>query len=139
MFWMTTLLGMLLIGSLEMTGADPDPEDDGADPGEPKTADLPGQDQFQPARINPLTVKPAEFDPYTSDAHLDTPTAPLRGSAADDRLLAMVVWTVSMDITAMIQLQDGVVTTISGGRAAKICCPAAQAMILCTAMTAMMI
>ena len=41
MFWMTTLLGMLLIGSLEMTGADPEPEDDGADPGEPKTADLP--------------------------------------------------------------------------------------------------
>ena len=45
MFWMTTLLGMLLIGSLEMTGANPDPEDDGTDPGEPKTADLPGQDQ----------------------------------------------------------------------------------------------
>ena len=70
-----------------MTGSDPDPEDDGADPGEPKTADLPGQDQFQPARINPLTVKPAEFDPYSSDAPLDTPTAPLRGSAAEDRLI----------------------------------------------------
>ena len=32
MFWMTTLLGMLLIGSLEMTGSDPDPEDDGSRP-----------------------------------------------------------------------------------------------------------
>ena len=61
--WMTTLLGMLLVGSLEMTSSGPDPEDDGAEPGEPKTADLPGQDQFQPARVNPLTVKPAEFDP----------------------------------------------------------------------------
>ena len=139
---MTTLLGMLLVGSLEMTSSGPDPEDDGAEPGEPKTADLPGQDQFQPARVNPLTVKPAEFDPYTSDAPSDTPTAPLRGSAAVRQmtvLLAMVVRTVSMDITAMIQLQDGVVTTISGERAAKICCVAARAMILCTAMTAMMI
>ena len=65
---MTTLLGMLLIGSLEMTGADPEPEDDGAAPWDPKIADLPGQDQFQPARINPLTLKQAEFDPYSSDA-----------------------------------------------------------------------
>ena len=139
MFWMTTLLGMLLIGSLEMTGADPDPEDDGADPGEPKTADLPGQDQFQPARINPLTVKPAEFDPYSSDAPLDTPTARCAAVRQMTVLLAMMVGTVSMGITAMIQFQDGVVTTISGEPTAKICCAAARVMILCTAMTAMMI
>ena len=41
---MTTLLGMLLIGSLEMPGSDPDPKNDEAESGEPKTADLPGQD-----------------------------------------------------------------------------------------------
>ena len=122
-----------------MTGSDPDPEDDGADPGEPKTADLPGQDQFQPARINPLTVKPAEFDPYSSDAPLDTPTAPLRGSAADDRLIGH-------DGPDRINGYNGN-DTISGrggdddlwGPTAKICCAAARVMILCTAMTAMMI
>ncbi|MDG1317416.1 MAG: hypothetical protein P8P84_08740 [Paracoccaceae bacterium] len=122
-----------------MTGSDPDPEDDGADPGEPKTADLPGQDQFQPARINPLTVKPAEFDPYSSDAPLDTPTARCAAVRQMTVLLAMMVRTVSMGITAMIQFQDGVVTTISGEPTAKICCAAARVMILCTAMTAMMI
>ena len=122
-----------------MTGSDPDPEDDGADPGEPKTADLPGQDQFQPARINPLTVKPAEFDPYSSDAPLDTPTAPLRGSAADDRLIGH-------DGRDRINGYNGN-DTISGrggdddlwGPTAKICCAATRVMILCTAMTAMMI
>ena len=122
-----------------MTGSDPDPEDDGADPGEPKTADLPGQDQFQPARINPLTVKPAEFDPYSSDAPLDTPTARCAAVRQMTVLLAMMVRTVSMGITAMIQFQDGVVTTISGEPTAKICCAAARVMILCTAITAMMI
>ena len=122
-----------------MTGSDPDPEDDGADPGEPKTADLPGQDQFQPARINPLTVKPAEFDPYSSDAPLDTPTARCAAVRQMTVLLAMMVGTVSMGITAMIQFQDGEVTTISGEPTAKICCAAARVMILCTAITAMMI
>ena len=48
MFWMTTLLGMLLIGSLEMTGSDPDPEDDGADPGNQKQQICPDRISFNP-------------------------------------------------------------------------------------------
>ena len=87
MFWMTTLLGMLLMGAIEIASSDPDPEDEGTEPDERQTADLSGQNQFHPAKIDPSTVKPEEFSPDTSEAPLGTPTAPVRGSAADDSLI----------------------------------------------------
>ena len=139
MFWMTTLLGMLLMGAIEIASSDPDPEDEGTEPDERQTADLSGQNQFHPAKIDPSTVKPEEFSPDTSEAPLGTPTAPVRGSAADDSLSAMTVPTVSMDTGAMIQFPVGEVMMIYGGETVKICCAAALAMILCTAMTAMII
>ena len=87
MFWMTTLLGMLLMEAIEIASSDPDPEDEGTEPDERQTADLSGQNQFHPAKIDPSTVKPEEFSPDTSEAPLGTPTAPVRGSAADDSLI----------------------------------------------------
>ena len=87
MFWMTTLLGMLLMGAIEIASSDPDPEDEGTEPDERQTADLSGQNQFHPAKNDPSTVKPEEFSPDTSEAPLGTPTAPVRGSAADDSLI----------------------------------------------------
>ena len=142
MFWMTTLLGMLLMGAIEIASSDPDPEDEGTEPDERQTADLSGQNQFHPAKIDPSTVKPEEFSPDTSEAPLGTPTAPVRGSAAVRQmtaLSAMTVPTVSMDTGAMIQFPAGAVMMIYGGETVKICCAAALAMILCTAMTAMII
>lgn len=84
---MTTLLGMLLMGAIEIASSDPDPEDEGTEPDERQTADLSGQNQFHPAKIDPSTVKPEEFSPDTSEAPLGTPTAPVRGRAADDSLI----------------------------------------------------
>ena len=139
MFWMTTLLGMLLMGAIEIASSDPDPEDEGTEPNERQTADLSGQNQFHPAKIDPSTVKPEEFSPDTSEAPLGTPTAPVRGSAADDSLIGH-------DGPDRINGYGGN-DTISGrrgdddlrGETVKICCAAALAMILCTAMTAMII
>lgn len=75
------------MGAIEIASSDPDPEDEGTEPDERQTADLSGQNQFHPAKNDPSTVKPEEFSPDTSEAPLGTPTAPVRGSAADDSLI----------------------------------------------------
>ena len=137
---MATLLSMLLMGSVEVASSDPDPKDDGAEPGEPQTTGLSDQDQFHPARVDPLTVNPEEFDPDPPETHLDTLTSPVRGGAANDSLIGHdgPDRIHGYDGTDTIAGQGGGMTTIYGGRTVKTYC-AARAMILCTAMTAMVI
>ena len=46
MLWMTTLLGMLIMGAAEFTSSDHEPEDEAAEPEEPQTVDHADPAQF---------------------------------------------------------------------------------------------
>ena len=70
MLWMTTLLGMLIMGAAEFTSSDHEPE-------EPQTVD-----HADPAQFYSVRIEPAQSEPQP-----ENPTDPLRGSAADDSLI----------------------------------------------------